>query len=273
MNDIRCVRLWRPDEETRVPRAPEDGFTDTVAEPELHIFPAAAERNLGIGAIICPGGGYAGLSIGPEGHACAEWLSSIGVTAMTLLYRLPRGNKTVPLEDMRAAMRYARENAARLGFSAGSLGVVGFSAGGHLASLACVGMPRSPEGARPDFAVLFYPVTVMDERKHASSRRLLLGDHPTDQEIAEYSSCLHVTAQTPPTLLLLCDDDSLVPPMQSVLYYEALKKNNIPGSMHIFPVGGHGWGFRGVSTEGGIFPQAGILRSILADWLSIFIPS
>lgn len=268
MSKIPCIRLWQPEEKTSVPRAAEDAFVTEIAEPELHLFPADAAKNTGIAVIITPGGGYAGLSMGPEGHACAEWLASEGITAMVLQYRLPNGNKTIPLEDMHAALRYARRNAETLGFSPTKLGVVGFSAGGHLAALASTVYEESPVSTRPDFSVLFYPVISMDKRKRGVTRLSLLGRHPAEEDLKAYSCHLNVTEKTPSALLLLCDDDPLVPPGQSILYYEALKKNGIPASMHIFPQGGHGWGFRWVNMEDETFRYPDSVRTLMLDWIT-----
>lgn len=267
MSGIQRIRLWRPEEKTSVPRAAEDAFVTEIAEPELHVFSADAARNTGIGVIITPGGGYAGLSMGPEGHACAEWLASAGITAMVLQYRLPSGDKAIPLEDMRTALSYARGNAKILGFLPEKLGVAGFSAGGHLAAMASTVYADSPVSARPDFSVLFYPVISMDKRKRGVTRLSLLGRHPSEEDLAACSCHLNVTKKTPPALLLLCDDDPLVPPGQSILYYEALKKNGVPASMHIFPEGGHGWGFRWLNMEGKEFRYPDSVRTLMLDWI------
>lgn len=269
MDDIRCIPLLRPEEETRVPRAAEDAFVTEIAEPELHVFPAAG-RATGIGVIITPGGGYAGLAMGAEGHAVAEALAAKGITAMVLQYRLPFGDKTIPQGDIRTALRYARESAGELGFAPDSLGVVGFSAGGHLAATACTTFASSPSNTRPDFSVLFYPVISMDRRKRGITRISLLGRRATAEEAAAASCHLLVTKHTPPALLIACDDDPLVPASQSVLYYEALKKNDIPASLYIFPQGGHGWGFRWANMEGQRFLYADTVRSLLHDWMLRF---
>ncbi|CAK7008210.1 MAG: Acetylxylan esterase [Desulfovibrio sp.] len=264
MTNIFRVRLREPESVTEIPRLADDVFVTEIPEPELHIFPADPARNTGIGAILCPGGGYAGVAMGPEGHACAAWLASVGVTGMVLQYRLPGGNKTIPLEDARLAFAYARANGERFGIQPGKLGVIGFSAGGHLASLIAT---DTQERSRPAFSVLFYPVISMAESKRGVTRINLLGQHPEECDLREYSTHMRVTESTPPALLFLCDDDPLVPPGQSVLYYEALKGENVPASMHIFPKGGHAWGFRGMNNEGETFRYDESVRALLLDWL------
>lgn len=264
MSGLQCVNLRNPDAPANLSCAADDAFITEVPEAELHIFPADENRNQGIGAVICPGGGYGGLSLGPEGHLCAMWLASVGITGMVLKYRLPGGNKTVPFEDMHAAMHYARANAANIGFMPEKLGVIGFSAGGHLASMAA--SVFTERRLRPDFSILFYPVTGMEKRKRGMTRLNLLGRHAPEEDLQYYSSHLRVTENTPPTLLFLCDDDPMVPPRHSILYYEALKANNVPASMHIFPTGGHAWGFRGINQDGERFRYGDTVKAMLFDW-------
>ncbi len=267
MDGIRCIRLWRPENEASVLHAAQDAFITEVDEPELHVFPALENKNTGIAAVVCPGGGYGGLALGAEGHLCASWLASMGVTGLVLQYRLPHGDKTVPLEDIRSAMAYARQNAPSLGIAGDRLGVIGFSAGGHLAALASTAFGAVPANTRPDFTVLFYPVISMEKRKRGATRPNLLGRHPTQEDIDACSCHLRVTGHTPPALLFHCDDDPLVPPRHSLLYYQALKQHNIDASLHIFPEGGHAWGFRNVNPEGTHFLYGNSVRALLYDWL------
>lgn len=267
MSTIRRIPLWRPDRAATMRRAGNDAFITETPEPELHVFPADPDANTGIAAVICPGGGYAGVALGPEGHACAAWLASAGITGMVLQYRLPGGSKTAPYEDIQLAFKYARNHAESLGFSPGRLGVIGFSAGGHLASLASTMYAETPENTRPDFTVLFYPVISMEENKKGMTRLNLLGKTPSPDDIAAYSSDRLVNENTPPAILFLCDDDPLVPPRQSLLYYGALKRHGIPASMHIFPEGGHAWGFRGANMDGAPFRYDEAVRVLLLDWL------
>ena len=267
MHGIHRVPLWQTDTPTPMQEvAPETVLTD-ILEPELHVFPAVPEKNSGLAAIICPGGGYGVLALGAEGHSCAAFLASVGITGMVLQYRFPHGNKTIPLEDIATAMLYARTHAAVWNYNPNTIGVIGFSAGGHLAGMVSTVSSEAQPNTRPDFSVLFYPVISMEKRKRGLTRVNLLGRHASEQETAEYSCHTRVTAKTPPALLLHCDDDPLVPPRHSMLYYAALKQHNIPASLHIFPEGGHAWGFRGVNLAGQPFRYTQEVRSLMIDWI------
>ena len=268
MSGIHKIRLWRTDENTGMEQIDADAFVTDIPEPELHIFPADPAKNTGIAAVICPGGGYGGLALGAEGHLCAAHLASIGITSLVLQYRLPFGQKTIPHEDFQRAMIYAREHAAEWNFSPDKLGAIGFSAGGHLAAYASSVYANEPVSTRPDFTVLFYPVISMEKRKRGMTRVNLLGRHPTEQDLDEYACHLKVNKKTPPALLFLCDDDPLVPPRHSIVYYEALKQNGIAASMHIFPEGGHAWGFRDVNADGVPFRYGREVRFLIEGWIT-----
>ena len=267
MENICRIRLWKPELEDSVAFASADTIIMESVEPELHVFPADPDKNMNVAAIVCPGGGYGVLALGAEGHACGRWLASVGITGMVLQYRLPRGNKLFPHADIQVAMQYARINAETFGFTPDRLGVIGFSAGGHLAAHASTVYERTPVSTRPDFTVLFYPVVSMEKRKRGSTRFNLLGRHPSEQDIADYSCHLLIDGDTPPALLLLCDDDPLVPPRQSLLYYEALKQYGVPASMHVFPEGGHAWGFAGKNMDGVPFRYDEAVHGLLFDWV------
>ena len=267
METIYRVPLWRTNDAAMMKQAVADAIITESPEPELHVFPAAPEKNTGIAVIICPGGGYGILALGAEGHLCAAHLASLGITGMVLQYRLPKGNKNVPGEDMHSAMTYARTHACDWGFFANMLGVIGFSAGGHLAALASTAFTETPVNTRPDFSILFYPVISMEKRKRGMTRINLLGRHASEQDIETYSCHTRVTQRTPPTLLLLCDDDPMVPSRHSILYYEALKQHNVQASMHIFPEGGHAWGFGQKNAAGLAFRYGKEVRSLVTDWI------
>jgi acetyl esterase/lipase len=214
-----------------------------MSEAELFIYLPAPSSEPSSAVLICPGGGYTGLAINHEGHDMARWYASLGMAAVVLKYRMPHGVHAVPLADAEQAMSVIRSRAAQWNLNPRKVGVVGSSAGGHLAaSLSTL----AAEANRPDFAILYYPVITFSEgTTHGGSRRNLLGDEQNNRELLErYSLEKQVDAHTPPTLLLLSDDDRTVPPRNSILYYSALQQQGIPASMHIFPTGDHGWGFR-----------------------------
>ena len=192
--------------------------------------------------VVCPGGAYGGLAIGHEGYQVAEWFAARGFAAVVLKYTMPHGNYDLPRRDVQQAIELVRANAAGWGVDPARVGVIGFSAGGHLASTAATHF--TCDANRPDFAVLVYPVITMDERfTHAGSRRNLLGEAPAEGLVAAFSNELRVTSGTPPTFIAFSDDDDGVPPVNGTLFYNALKAASVPGEIHIYPTGGHGWGW------------------------------
>ncbi len=236
----------------------EQGRVGNVTSPEMYFYRAQGS-NTRAAVLICPGGGYSRLAMDHEGHDLARWLSDNGISAAVLKYRMPNGHHEVPLSDAKRAMELLREGAVSFGIDPDKIGVAGSSAGGHLAST--LGTKFDPEN-RPDFMILFYPVITFDaEKTHAGSVGKLLGDNPSGELRRAYSSELHVTADTPPTILFHSDDDGAVPPMNSVLFYLGLKKEKVPASLYIFPKGGHGWGFRSS------FDYHETWKKLLTDWL------
>ena len=222
-------------------REPEPDRIENVSAAELYVFPADSVRDRGLAVVICPGGGYMKLCMDYEGYDAARWFAANGVTAAVLKYRLPEGHPEVPLEDAVQALRImAGLEAGATGYTADKVGIVGSSAGGHLAAMA------STIGSfKPAFSVLFYPViTAVQGKRHQGSFINLLSEQRTPEQDAAYSLESRVTADTPPAILLLSDDDKTVPPVNSTLYYNALKAHGIEASMHIYPSGGHGWGIR-----------------------------
>jgi acetyl esterase/lipase len=214
-----------------------------VTVPSMTVYPAAEGKNTGVAVVICPGGAYARQAAVHEGTQIATWLSENGITAFLLKYRLPNGHAYIPGKDALQAIRIIRTRAKEWGVKPNKIGISGFSAGGHLASTA--GTHFTPD-SRPNFMILFYPVISMDSAvTHNGSKKNLLGEsvnHP--DSVKFYSNALQVTANTPPTLLLLSDDDGGVPPRNSYEFYGALKDHKVPASLHIFPEGGHGWGYK-----------------------------
>jgi acetyl esterase/lipase len=228
-----------------------------LPETTIKIYPSAAERP-GVAVLICPGGGYSRLAMQHEGEDVARWLADNNITAIVLDYRLPNHHHRVPLDDARQAMHLVRERAGEWNVDPARLGVMGFSAGGHLAATL---LTRPDSLSRPDFGVLFYPVITFDPRlTHAGSVSNLLGE-ATDELRDYYSNEKHVSPGTPPTLLFHSNDDKSVPPENSLLFHASLRANGIPASLHVFPSGGHGWGFRPT------FTYHAIMKEILLQWI------
>ena len=238
-----------------------------TTEAVLYIYEAQPERATGQSIVICPGGGYRLVAMGHEGHDFGKWLAENGVTAAVLMYRMPNHRPEVPLEDAAEAVRYMKEEYAPT-HSITSVGIMGFSAGGHLAASTAVGaLEHNGDTShratlRPDFAVLFYPVITGEAlHAHKGSFDYLLGADRTAELTARYSAEKLVSAATPPTFLVCSDDDGGVPPANSTMFYNALKAHGVPASLHILPSGGHGWGFRDS------FRYKPQWQSTLLDWL------
>lgn len=214
---------------------------DYTKDPAITVY--TPKHPTGKTIVMCPGGGYTHQATEHEGHNMADWFNSQGITYVVLKYRLPYGDNTIPLADAEQAMRVVRKYAKELGVDPTKVGIAGASAGGHLATTLATHY-SSPE-TRPDFQVLFYPVVSMDAKKtHMGSRKSLLGENPSDELVTKYSNATQVTPDTPKAFIILSADDKAVPPVNSLEYFEALLANNVGASIHIYPNGGHGWGFR-----------------------------
>ncbi len=229
-----------------------DGNTESV---ETWISVHRAPNPNGTAVVICPGGGYGGLVTGAEGHGIAEWLNGHGIAGIVLEYRLPAGRTYVPLLDAQRAIRTVRSNAKAWEIDPARIGIMGFSAGGHLASTAAThfdgGDPNATDAVdrvscRPDFAILVYPVITMNESTHSGSRTRLLGENPSEKLIELFSNEKQVTDKTPPTFLAHAIDDKAVVIENSQMFYAALKKHNVAGELLELPSGGHGLnGYKG----------------------------
>lgn len=226
-------------------------------KPRLIIYPAPTDKATGAAVVVCPGGGYSRLAKDHEGRQVAAWLNSIGVSAFVLYYRLGKseeGGYRHPsmLLDGRRAIRYVRHHAAQWKLNPDKIGILGFSAGGHLASTVGTHFedgnpyatdPIDRENSRPNFMVLAYPViSFTTEYTHRGSRLYLLGPTPEKETVELLSSEKQVSSLTPPTFLVHTDEDSGVPPENSILFYLALRKAGVPAEMHIFRQGRHGLG-------------------------------
>ena len=234
---------------------------------ELFIYEANPAKATGQAVVICPGGGYRLLSMGHEGRDYAKWMAENGITTAVLKYRLPNTSPQVPMEDAAEALRYMREE-YRGKASIKQLGIMGFSAGGHLAAATAVGCLKANgdtsarAALRPDFAVLFYPViTGNPSQMHKGSYDKLLGSDRTQELTDKWSPELVAGKDAPQTLLILSSDDATVPPINSTKFYNTLKELGVPASITILPSGGHGWGFRDS------FKYKAIWQETMLQWL------
>lgn len=229
-----------------------------VQIPTIEVYLPAKQIATGKAVVIFPGGGYGILAYDWEGTDFAKWLNSQGIAGIVVKYRLPVSKsltdpKEVPLMDAQRAVRLVRQNAEAWNIDPNKVGVMGFSAGGHLASTISTQynheVARQKDGidalsARPDFSVLVYPViTFQDDAVHGGSRKNLIGENAAQDLKDRFSAQLNVNAETPPTFLVHAQDDKGVPIENSFLYYEALHKNGVKASLHIYPSGGHGFAF------------------------------
>jgi len=224
----------------------------SISQPSLTIFLPTPGTENGTAVIVVPGGGYYMETVS-EGNPIAETFARHGVTAFVLKYRLPSDSimidKTIgPLQDAQQAIKIVRQRAKEWKLDTNKIGIMGFSAGGHLASTAATHFKKSyipnieAVNLRPDFAILIYPVVSFTEQiMHKGSRDLLLGKNPTPDQIELFSNELQVTAETPPTWLTHAGDDKVVPVENSIRFYEALLKNKVPAEMHLYPKGNHGF--------------------------------
>ena len=235
-----------------------DGKSEMVKVPITVHLP---EPGLATGAamVICPGGGYGGKVVEGEGHGIARWLNSHGIAGGVLEYRLPGGNYHRPMLDAQRAIRVVRAHAAEWKIDPDRVGIIGFSAGGHLASTVGThfdaGNEKSPDpverlSCRPDFMVLVYPVITMGEKTHGGSRNNLLGPSPSARLIEFLSNETQVTEKTPPAFLTHARTDAVVPAEHSQMFYEALKAHGVPAELQEFPKGNHGYnGYKGAEWD------------------------
>ncbi|SFU98669.1 Acetyl esterase/lipase [Pseudoduganella namucuonensis] len=231
-----------------------DGRISNVSEPTLTVFRPAVDRPNGTAVIICPGGGYVRLSAEREGAQYANWLGTLGVTTFVLKYRMAEFGHPAPLQDVLRAVRMVRSRAKEFGVDPSRVGVMGSSAGGHLAASAGTlfdhaagrtGAALDAISGKPDFLMLLYPVIAMEgPAVHAGSRKALLGSSPTAETVQLMSVERQVSAATPPTLLIHTQEDQAVPVENSILFYQALTRAKVPAEMYLFEHGGHGMGMK-----------------------------
>lgn len=267
------IKLW-PDSVPNSKKAPanyvektENNRTSMVTDPVLIPYLADKSKANGTAIIICPGGGYSRLAMDIEGVDVAKKFNEIGITAFILKYRLPSDlimvDKSIgPLQDAQRSLQLVRQRATEFGIDPTRVGIIGFSAGGHLASTAgthfynSVIERKDTVSIRPDFMMLLYPVISFGEMAHKGSMHNLLGENPTQEQIDQYSNEKQVKATTPITFIVQAEDDKAVPVQNSLMFYYALLANKIPAEMHIYPKGGHGFGLNNKTTKDRWFDSA-----------------
>lgn len=251
-----------------------EGRITQIQEVELFAFLPAKEERKPMAIIVIPGGGYRHLTYDLGGYSYAKWLNTLGISAFVLNYRLPtspdlKQRELGPLQDVQAAIKLIRKNAVQYGISPDEIGVLGTSAGGHLAAMVS-NIPTdytelkgdwSTISTVPNFAILVSPVIDLGEFAHKGSRVNLLGENASQGKIAEYSMQNRVTEKTPPTILFHAQNDNAVPVINSILYYEAMSKNQVKGAMFIFPQGEHNIG---ISNKTELTDN---WKKLCADWL------
>ena len=261
------VRLW-PD------GAPGAKGNEDKDQPFINVWAAAKDKANGAAFVVCPGGGYGGLAADHEGVQVAKWFNGIGVSAFVLHYRLGSQGYHFPTQliDVQRAIRHVRANAQQYGIDPNRIGIIGFSAGGHLTSMAATMFDEKPAGmtneaidqvsARPDVAAPTYPViSMIEDYGHKGSRKNLLGPNDNDELAKHVSTETRVTANTPPTFIFQTDEDTVVPAENAVAFYLACRKNKVPAELHIYHPGPHGVGlFLGD-------PVLGTWSTHLRDWL------
>lgn len=265
VSEPRTFPLWEHGAPGALGTAPED-------VPSITAYVPLDPTRSGTAVLIAPGGGYGMLASDHEGRQVANWFNAMDVTAFVLKYRLgPKYHNPIELEDAQRALRWVRAHAQQYGFDPGRVGMMGFSAGGHLASTVAThfdnGNPSTSDpiervSCRPDFLILAYPViTMLPPYAHEGSVTNLLGPNASTELRKQMSSELHVTAQTPPTFLLSTTADNLVPVENTVMFYMALRKAGVPVEMHVFERGPHGVGLDLADPVLGIWP------TLLRNWL------
>lgn len=266
-DDYKEETVYKDGELTKVSR---------VSQPTLTVYSPAKPN--GTAVLILPGGGYAHLSMYKEGKKVAQWLNSLGITAFVLKYRLPndtimKDKSIAPLQDAQEAIREIKRNATKWNIKPDRVGVIGFSAGGHLAASLSNRFAENTyavtdtTSARPDFALLIYPVISMqNDIAHKGSQRNLLGENPSTEAITKHSNENAVNAACPPTFLVHAADDKSVPVVHTQLYYKALQQHNIPAEIHIYETGGHGFGL-GNDVANSKWPEACRQWLRLHNWI------
>lgn len=233
-----------------------------IEQPSLRVFLPAPELATGRAVLVLPGGGYTFLAVDHEGYDWAPYFNKQGIAVIVLKYRMPHGDRTLPIADAEAAMKLLRDSAIVWKLNPNDIGIMGSSAGGHLASTIAT---HAVKELRPNFQILFYPVITMDKSfTHLGSHDNLLGKEASEALENEYSNEKQVTKDTPRAFIVYSDDDKVVHPANGVNYYLALHKNGVPAVLHIYPTGGHGWGIH----ENFLYKSE--MQAELTSWLQSF---
>ncbi len=228
------------------PKGAPNNNGDEKDKAELTVYLPDAKKATGRAVVCCPGGGYSHLAMDHEGHQWATFFNNQGIALIVVKYRMPHGNYKIPISDAEEAMKTVRRNAVEWHIDRNNVGIMGFSAGGHLASTIAT---HSKADAAPNFQILFYPVITMDPAfTHKGSHDNFLGTDRSKKEMKklehEYSNDIQVNRTTPRVFLALSDDDHAVPASNGFNYYSECYRHDVPASIHIYPTGGHGWGYR-----------------------------
>jgi acetyl esterase/lipase len=258
--------------------APGAKGTGDADKPSLTVYPAAKETANGAAVVICPGGGYGGLAIDHEGHAVARWMNTLGVHAFVLKYRLgPTYRHPIELGDALRALRWVRHNAGKHGIDTSRVGILGFSAGGHLASTAATHFDAGNASAsdsidrhpsRPAFQILVYPVITMDASfTHGGSRSNLLGNNPSQELVDLLSNEKQVTSTTPPAFVVHTRDDNVVPFKNAEVYVAACKAAGVPVEIKVYATGPHGFGMADGKSGAPNIPSLATWTGLAAGWL------
>ncbi|MDD3320041.1 MAG: alpha/beta hydrolase [Paludibacter sp.] len=235
-------------------------FVVDISDARMYAYPALKENATGAAVVICPGGGYVGVSQIKEGSEFAKWFNDLGITAFVLYYRMPNGHCKIPLKDAQTALKIVYKRAKEWNVDKNKIGIMGFSAGGHLAST--VGTHFKNKIQRPAFMILGYPVVTMDSTyTHMGSRQNLLGKRPTDDLVKLYSNELQVKKNTPPTFIVHARDDGAVPIANSRNLAKAIQDKGISCELQEYDKGGHGFGMRKRGIPVDNWPN------VLKEWL------